>query len=390
MEQFKEFQGKDLDECISQACAFFDTPREKLEIEIIQDAKSGIFGIVGARKAKIRARNAHLKETVQQLLEPQKQQHTPVSKNLNKNLKDAGEHKNKFNRENSKNPENEINKESCKDLTQDAASENIKQSSKIINKTINKDNANKDKKYPAEQDVSDKITGDENNESKSGKEASRPGGNKKTRFQRFKNRENGINKGNRRGRRPNKNNSLNPAAKRHNEDNLSPHASDSWPVVPLDQLDNERLAILAEESVLQLITPMSESDVPVEVALGHGTVRVKIDWQGDAGILIGKEGQTLSAIQYLAGRIISKAMQASIRVQLEIGDYKSRQDDHLREIAKSLAEKARQTGRSWSTRPLSSYHRRIIHMTLQNEGGILTRSAGEGALKRVIISPKRD
>ncbi|HAK22861.1 MAG TPA: single-stranded DNA-binding protein, partial [Desulfovibrio sp.] len=56
MEGFKEFHGKNLDAAIKDACSYFDTSRERLEIEILQDARSGIFGIVGARKAIIRAR----------------------------------------------------------------------------------------------------------------------------------------------------------------------------------------------------------------------------------------------------------------------------------------------------------------------------------------------
>ena len=58
MDDFKEFQGKSLDEAIRAACSYFDAQREKLEIDIIQDAKNGIFGLVGARKAIVRARRA--------------------------------------------------------------------------------------------------------------------------------------------------------------------------------------------------------------------------------------------------------------------------------------------------------------------------------------------
>ena len=68
MDGFKEFQGKDLDAAIQDACLYFNASRERLEIEILQDAKSGIFGIVGARKAKIRARRACLRDTVQSVL----------------------------------------------------------------------------------------------------------------------------------------------------------------------------------------------------------------------------------------------------------------------------------------------------------------------------------
>ena len=68
MEDFKEFQGKSLDEAIRGACAYFDAPREKLEIDIVQDAKNGIFGLVGARKAIVRARRAQFKSRVGSIL----------------------------------------------------------------------------------------------------------------------------------------------------------------------------------------------------------------------------------------------------------------------------------------------------------------------------------
>lgn len=60
MSNFKEFQAKNLDQAIQDACAFFGTEREKLEIEIVEDAKMGVFGLIGARKAKIRARMVSL------------------------------------------------------------------------------------------------------------------------------------------------------------------------------------------------------------------------------------------------------------------------------------------------------------------------------------------
>ncbi|MBO4313507.1 MAG: Jag N-terminal domain-containing protein, partial [Desulfovibrio sp.] len=68
MEGYKDFEGRDLDGAIAEACEYFNAKREKLEIEIIQDAKTGIFGIVGFRKAKIRARRAHVRESVESIL----------------------------------------------------------------------------------------------------------------------------------------------------------------------------------------------------------------------------------------------------------------------------------------------------------------------------------
>ena len=121
----------------------------------------------------------------------------------------------------------------------------------------------------------------------------------------------------------------------------------------------------------------------------HGRPRIRIDWQGDAGILIGRDGQTLVALQYLVSRMVSRAMKATLRVQLDIGDYRARQDGKLKALAFSLAEKARRAGRPFSTRPLSSYHRRIIHMCLQKVPDVQTSSVGDGPLKRVLVSPRR-
>ena len=298
MDQFKEFQGKDLDECIKEACAFFDLPREKLEVEIVQDARTGIFGIVGARKAKIRVRRLNL-QNMQTLLDGAK--NAPVEEN-------AGERTAKHApRPERKRPEPEPG------------------------------------------------------------HSSRP-----ARFQKGREQEPKQQDGS-------------------HEDKLEEATDfDSYPATPFEDLDKARLEEQAREVISRLLTPIAGREVNADVDLRHGTVRAKVEWEGDAGLLIGREGQTLAALQYLAGRILSRSFQASVRVQLEIGDYKSRQDNKLKEIALALAEKAKSTGRSWSTRPLTSYHRRVIHMVLQDDPGVMTRSSGDGPLKRVVIAPRRE
>jgi spoIIIJ-associated protein len=102
-------------------------------------------------------------------------------------------------------------------------------------------------------------------------------------------------------------------------------------------------------------------------------------------MLIGREGQTLAALQYLASRIVSRGMNAAVRVNLDAGEYRQHQDDKLQELALNLAVKVKNTGRPCSTRPLNSYHRRIIHLTLQEDEEVQTRSTGQGALKRVVV-----
>ena len=84
------------------------------------------------------------------------------------------------------------------------------------------------------------------------------------------------------------------------------------------------------------------------------------------------------------------AVGAQVRVQVDAGDYHSRQDSRLQELARALADKVRATGRSQSTRPLSAYQRRVIHLTLQDDPDVQTRSSGEGPLKRVVILRRKD
>ncbi len=129
--------------------------------------------------------------------------------------------------------------------------------------------------------------------------------------------------------------------------------------------------------------------VPVTISFEDSRVCIGLDCGEDSGLLIGREGQTLASLQYISSRIISRKMQASVRVQLDAGDYRTRQDDKLRDLVLFLADRVRTTGKSHSTRPLSSYHRRIVHVALQESSDLVTRSSGDGPLKRVVIQRKR-
>jgi spoIIIJ-associated protein len=160
------------------------------------------------------------------------------------------------------------------------------------------------------------------------------------------------------------------------------------PDLPFEELDQERLKSLAMEAVQRLVSPVADN-ARYELRLEDSRVHVGIDCGEDSGMLIGREGQTLAALQYLASRIVSRGMNAAVRVNLDAGDYRQRQDDKLRELALHLAARVKNTGRACSTRPLSSYHRRIIHLTLQEDEQVQTRSTGEGALKRVVVQRRR-
>lgn len=129
------------------------------------------------------------------------------------------------------------------------------------------------------------------------------------------------------------------------------------------------------------------SDGVLTVDASGSPIGVHIDDEENSGLIIGRDGQTITALQYLTNRIVSKTWAHSPRIQLDAGDYRQKQESQLQSIALFLSEKAKKTGRVQSTKPLSSFHRRVVHMALQHDKGVMTRSKGEGAMKRVLILP---
>jgi spoIIIJ-associated protein len=156
----------------------------------------------------------------------------------------------------------------------------------------------------------------------------------------------------------------------------------------IGHLDQALLEQVTLEVTHKLLLPLVEN-AQVSVTLQSDRVSVRIEDPENSGLLIGREGQTLASIQYLVNRLVSKRMDASVRVQIDAGDYRENQDERLRQIARHLADKAMSSGRTQSTRPMSSYHRRVVHLTLQEDEHVFTRSKGEGSMKRVLIMTKR-
>lgn len=115
-----------------------------------------------------------------------------------------------------------------------------------------------------------------------------------------------------------------------------------------------------------------------------------IDIKGkDAGTIIGKRGQTLDSIQYLTSLVANKGREDYLRVIIDAENYRSKRERTLKHLAEKIADKVSRTGRSVRLEPMNPYERKVIHATLQNKPGIVTRSEGEEPYRRVIIDVKR-
>jgi len=150
--------------------------------------------------------------------------------------------------------------------------------------------------------------------------------------------------------------------------------------------DEIGLALAKEtlENILALI-PVETSVIADQV---DGNIALNIE--GDkSGLLIGRKGKTLDALQFIVNRIVNKALDRRTRVVVDSENYRQRRIDSLTQMALRMGDKAKRIGKPVTTNPLNPRERRIIHLALKEDGRLNTKSKGEGLLKKVVIFPKR-
>ena len=115
-----------------------------------------------------------------------------------------------------------------------------------------------------------------------------------------------------------------------------------------------------------------------------------VDMKGDhMGILIGKRGQTLDALQYLANRVANKHQDGYVRVKLDTENYRARREETLKHLAKNIAHKVKRNRRPVALEPMNPYERRIIHSALQSDPYVTTHSEGEEPYRKVVVTMKK-
>lgn len=129
------------------------------------------------------------------------------------------------------------------------------------------------------------------------------------------------------------------------------------------------------------------SRAQVEVTVEDEFVKVNLVGQS-LGLLIGKHGQTLDSLQYLANVVYNRNAEVRQRVVVDAGGYRERREETLLRLANRLAEKAKRTGRRIMLEPMGAHERRIIHTALQNDQQIVTYSEGDEPYRKVVISLK--
>jgi len=161
-----------------------------------------------------------------------------------------------------------------------------------------------------------------------------------------------------------------------------------------DEHNKKNVAEVAGEILETLLDLMDieATTMPENLQTTNGeeqvTAPLAFNIQGeDLGILIGRRGQTLAALQYVVRLIINQQMKVWTPVIIDVEGYKQRRSEALQALAVRMAEQVRLKGVPFTLEPMPAYERRIIHLALTDHPDITTESTGEGDARKVVISP---
>ena len=167
-------------------------------------------------------------------------------------------------------------------------------------------------------------------------------------------------------------------------------------VTALVQAEQEgNTAAVAKEALEELLKRMK---LTAQVEIGSDTPEtseseaapIALEVKGDdLGILIGRRGETLAALQYILRLIVAHHQKARVPLTIDIEGYRQRRYRSLRELALRLAQKAISTGQSMTLEPMPADERRIVHLALSVNPDVVTQSIGEGEMRKVVIMPRK-
>ncbi len=142
----------------------------------------------------------------------------------------------------------------------------------------------------------------------------------------------------------------------------------------------------AEDYIKNIIKNMELNDITVSTTEADNVITIDIEGE-DVGFIIGRRGETLDALQYLACLAANRIDSSYKRVVINTGDYREKREKTLESLGRRLAIKAAKTGRKSSLEPMNPYERRIIHTAVQKVNGATSWSEGENMNRHVVIGP---
>ncbi len=137
------------------------------------------------------------------------------------------------------------------------------------------------------------------------------------------------------------------------------------------------------KEILQKILTLMEIKAGVK---DENKVYVELESES-SGLVIGKKGKTLEALQFMINLLVNKMTGSEKKIILDIEGYRAKREKALRKLSKEIALKVARTGKPWTLEPMNPFERRLIHLTLQNDSKVTTKSEGQGIYRKVKIMP---
>ncbi|MFP3974712.1 MAG: RNA-binding cell elongation regulator Jag/EloR [Dehalococcoidia bacterium] len=142
--------------------------------------------------------------------------------------------------------------------------------------------------------------------------------------------------------------------------------------------------------VVEKLLSLMEIEANVQAMETDDTPAINIDISnGDLGILIGRRGQSISALQHIVNSILSRELASKVRVSIDVAGYKKRRSEELKNLASHAAELVKSSGRSITLEPMPAVERRVVHLALVNDPEVATKSMGFGDRRKVVIHPQK-
>ena len=157
-----------------------------------------------------------------------------------------------------------------------------------------------------------------------------------------------------------------------------------------EELSEEKLNLISDtaiESLQKILKYFDVKDVEIDEYEGEDQEIILDITADNSGVLIGRYGHTLEALQFLISVITFKKLKFKHRVSIDVESYKNRQREKIEHIAIRTAERALRQGMEVKMKPMNAYERRLIHLTLRDDVRVKTFSIGYGSKRRVVVAP---
>ncbi len=126
-----------------------------------------------------------------------------------------------------------------------------------------------------------------------------------------------------------------------------------------------------------------------DIKEGESKVYIELESKNSSGLVIGRKGKTLESLQFMVNLIVNHMTGSDKKIILDIEAYRAKRERALRKMSKDIAFKVIKSGKPWTLEPMNPFERRLIHLTLQNDSRVTTKSDGQGIYRKVTIIPKQ-